>query len=289
MAAHVSITLYLFDPVHLSAVTQSSALTQDTGVLSASVGDNVTLHCFYDSQVAMHFSWYQQTLGKGPQRLSTIYKYDKSSKDFHWSEKNPRFSVERKEGTNHLHISNIQFSDSASYFCGSSHSNMIEFGEGVFLSVKEANLKEIVQGPSSETVQPGDSVTFNCTVQTGTCDGERRVYWFRHGSRQGILHTHVDQSKHVSTAQSISQSCVYHFQKTNLSSSDAGTYYCAVASCGEILFGSGSKLLIKDDVEDPMTQIRILVWLSIIRTGVLLLFLTLCLLAYISKSLMKSW
>ena len=69
----------------------------------------------------------------------------------------------------------------------------------------------------------------------------------------------------------------------NLISSDAGTYYCAVASCGEILFGSGSKLLIKDDVEDPVAQIRILVWLSIIRTGVLLLFLTLCLLAYISK------
>lgn len=136
MAAHVSITLYLFDPVHLSAVTQMSALTQDTEVISASVGDNVTLHCFYDSQVAMHFSWYRQTLGKEPQRLSTVYKYDKSSNQVHWSEKNPRFSVDWREGTNHLHISDIQFSDSASYFCGSSHSNMVEFGEGVFLSVK---------------------------------------------------------------------------------------------------------------------------------------------------------
>ena len=133
----------------------------------------------------------------------------------------------------------------------------------------EANLKEIVQGPSSETVQPGGSVTFNCTVQTGTCDGEHRVYWFRHGSRQGILHTHVDQSNDVSTAQSPSQSCVYHFQKMNLSSSDAGTYYCAGASCGEILFGSGSKLLIEDDVEDPVAQIRILVCLFIIRAGIL--------------------
>ncbi|KAF7660988.1 hypothetical protein LDENG_00271130 [Lucifuga dentata] len=36
-------------------------------------------------------------------------------------------------------------------------------------------------------------------------------------------------------------SCAYSFSK-NISSSDAGTYYCAVASCGEILFGNGTKL-----------------------------------------------
>ncbi|XP_062300486.1 uncharacterized protein LOC134005578 [Scomber scombrus] len=268
---------------YLSAVTESSVLTQDTGVISATVWDNVTLHCFYDSQVAMHFSWYRQTLGEGPQGLFTIYKYDKSPNVSHWSEKNPRFSVDMKEGMNHLHISNVQLSDSASYFCGISHSHKIEFGEGVFLSVKEVNHTEIIQEPSSETIRPGGSVMFNCTVQTGTCGAEHRVYWFRHGSRQGIVQTHVDQSKHVPMAQSPSKSCAYHFQKMNLSSSDAGTYYCAVASCGEILFGSGSKLLIKDDAEDPMAQIQILVWLSITRFGILLLFLAICLLVYISK------
>lgn len=130
------ITLFVFDLVHLSAVIQSAAVKQDTGVISAIVGDNVTLRCAYDSQVAMHFSWYRQTLGSGPELLSTNYKYDKPSKVFHWMEKNPRFSVQRKEGMNHLHISDVRFSDSASYFCASSHSNIVEFGEGVFLSVE---------------------------------------------------------------------------------------------------------------------------------------------------------
>lgn len=128
--------MYLPDPVHLAAVIPSAAVKQDTGVLSARVGDRVTLHCFYDSQVAMHFSWYRQTLGGGPELLSTIYKYDDRSKVYRWMEDNPRFSVQRKEGVNHLHISDVHFSDSATYFCGSSHSNIVEFGEGVFLSVK---------------------------------------------------------------------------------------------------------------------------------------------------------
>ncbi|XP_063757079.1 immunoglobulin kappa light chain-like [Eleginops maclovinus] len=262
---------------------RSTAVTQDTGVNSVSVGDNVTLHCFYSSQVAMHFSWYRQTLGGRPELLSNIYKHDKQSKVFPWMEKNPRFSVKREHGINNLDIADVQSSDSATYFCGSSHSNIVEFGEGIFLSVKGTNHKKVVQGPVSETIEPGGDVTLNCTVDTGSCDAEHSVYWFRQESRQGILHVHKNKGQHLSTAESPSQGCVYHLKKTNLSSSDAGTYYCAVVSCGEVLFGNGSKLLVKADVEYQKQQIRILVWLSIIRIGVIFFFVTICFLVYISK------
>ncbi|KAM9335614.1 uncharacterized protein ABDE67_020613 [Symphorus nematophorus] len=231
----------------------------------------------------MHFSWYRQILGGGPQLLSSIYKYDDPSKVPPWIKKNPRFSVERKDGMNHLHISDVRFSDSATYFCGSSHSNIVEFGQGVFLSVEGASLKEVVQGPASETIHPGGSVTFDCTVHTGTCDEQRHVYWFRHGFHHGILHTHGDGWRRISTPGSSSQSCVYHLQKTNLTSSDAGTYYCAVASCGEILFGAGSELLVEADA-DQITQMRILFWLSIIRAGILFFFVASCLLVYVRKT-----
>ncbi len=47
----------------------------------------------------------------------------------------------------------------------------------------------------------------------------------------------------VRTAQrSQTQSCVYNLFKSNVSHSDAGIYYCAVAACGEILFGKGAEL-----------------------------------------------
>nr|XP_040039161.1 uncharacterized protein LOC120823130 [Gasterosteus aculeatus aculeatus] len=270
---------------HLLAGIQSAAVRQDTGVKSASVGDNVTLHCFYNTQVAMHFSWYRQTLGGGPELLSNFYKHDEPSKVFHWLEKNPRYSVQREEGMNHLNISEVQLSDSATYFCGSSHSNIAEFGDGIFLSVKGVNLKEIVQWPVSQTLHPGGTVTFNCTTHSGTCDGDQSVYWFQHGSRQGVLKARGDKCKPVSSPPASSQSCVYHLQKVNVSSSDAGTYYCAVASCGELLFGNGSELLVKDgNHDDPMAQMKTLVWLSIIRSVILFLLVTICLLVELSKS-----
>ncbi|XP_041840414.1 fibroblast growth factor receptor 3-like [Melanotaenia boesemani] len=272
---------------YLSAVVQVGAVEQEAGVKFAAVGENVTLRCSYSSQSAMHFSWYRQALGGRPELLSNIYKYEKPSQVFHWLEKNPRFSVERREGMNHLHISDVQLSDSATYFCGSSKNNMVEFGEGVFLSVEGANHWEILQQPASETIHPGGSVTFHCSVHTGTCDGGHTVYWVSYGSHHGVLHTHRNQCEPASAPESSSQSCVYRLQKKNLSFSDAGNYYCAVASCGKIMFGNGSLLLIRHDAEDTVCHIKTLVWLSVIRAGVLVLFLTICLCVFITKSKMS--
>lgn len=36
--------------------------------------------------------------------------------------------------------------------------------------------------------------------------------------------------------------CIYHLSKTIQNLSDTGTYYCAVVTCGVILFGEGSKV-----------------------------------------------
>ncbi|XP_074518409.1 immunoglobulin alpha-2 heavy chain-like [Halichoeres trimaculatus] len=230
----------------LSAV-RVAAVKQDAGVVTVTAGNNVTLKCFHDSLVAMHFSWYRQIPGGKPELMSTVYKYDEPSKVSPWMERNPRFSLQRSEGANHLHISDVQFSDSAMYFCGSSHSNMVEFGEGAFLRVEGTNLTEINESPATKSVQQGGSVTLDCEVHTGTCDDKPSVYWFRQGSRKGILYTQMgDGCQQVSTPGSLSRSCVYHFQKVNLNSSDAGTYYCAVVSCGEILFGKGSKVFVTD-------------------------------------------
>ncbi|XP_071187493.1 uncharacterized protein [Salvelinus alpinus] len=139
-------------------------------------------------------------------------------------------------------------SDVGIYYCSERDYDTTTFGNGIFLIHEDIRTQHVVQQAVSETVQPGDSVTLNCTIHTETCAGEHSVYWFRHGSGEshpGIIYHHgdwSDQCEKSPEAGSPTQSCVYNLPKRNLSPSDAGTYYCAVASCGEILFGDETKL-----------------------------------------------
>uniref|UniRef100_A0A667YZF5 Uncharacterized LOC115376191 n=1 Tax=Myripristis murdjan TaxID=586833 RepID=A0A667YZF5_9TELE len=230
--------------VLLSKLKLSSSLRQDSGFLSANVGDNVTLSCFYDGDDAAKFFWYKQTLGQKP--ILIFYKYEKNA-IFHNEFKNDaRFKLETETNGNQLKISELQHSDAATYFCVSSYLYNLKFGDGVTLSVKDSglNIQAVVHQSESQTIQPGDSVTLNCTVHTGTCDGEHSVYWFRSSglSQPRAIYTHGvtdDQCERKPTTHT--QTCDYNLPMKSLNLSDAGTYYCAVLSCGEILFGNGTK------------------------------------------------
>uniref|UniRef100_A0A3B4YHW9 Ig-like domain-containing protein n=1 Tax=Seriola lalandi dorsalis TaxID=1841481 RepID=A0A3B4YHW9_SERLL len=112
-----------------------------------------------------------------------------------------------------------------------------------FFCLKEN--QALVHQSGSETIQPGGSVTLSCTVHTGTCDGEHSVYWFKDSeeSHPGLIYTHGDRNDQCERKpETQTQTCVYNLPMENLNRSHAGTYYCAVASCGHILFGNGTKL-----------------------------------------------
>ncbi|XP_055358370.1 uncharacterized protein LOC114866737 [Betta splendens] len=77
-----------------------------------------------------------------------------------------------------------------------------EFAEGVTVSVKgsDSNVPALVHQSVFGSIQPGGSVTLNCLVQTGTCDGQHSVYWFKDTgeARPGIIYTHRDRNDHFS-------------------------------------------------------------------------------------------
>ncbi|XP_036403561.1 uncharacterized protein LOC118790677 [Megalops cyprinoides] len=270
----VACVIVLLAVVLYLSLTQTEGIVQPNLLVTAQLGENVTLQCFPPKDKTSFLSWYKQTVGQRPRLIGTLYEYKQEATFDNEFKDNPRFSVQRGEGWFDLTISETQPSDSAIYYCGRAYLYTLDFGQGTFLFLKgsESNSKTIVQQPVSEPVQPGDSVTLQCTIDTETCAGEHSVYWFRQGSGEsspGVIYTHGnrnDQCERSSGAGSPTQSCVYKLPKRNLSLSDAGTYYCAVAVCGEILFGNGTKL---DFEGEYAAKISMLVWLSIIRTGVL--------------------
>ncbi|XP_036452910.1 uncharacterized protein LOC118826130 [Colossoma macropomum] len=156
----------------------------------------------------------------------------------------------------HQRLPDAEPSDSATYYCAVVDYSNLGLGACTVLVLKGG--LSVLQPPVSDPVELGGDTTLQCSILTDTSAGEHSVYWFRHGSGEshpGIIYTHgnrSDECKRSSETDSPTQSCVYKLPKRNLSLSDAGTYYCAVLMCGEIIFGNGTKLdFIEKGVLDP--------------------------------------
>ncbi|KAI4891299.1 hypothetical protein NFI96_032182 [Prochilodus magdalenae] len=204
-------------------------------------------------------AWYKQSLGNVPEPVLRLFG-DGRKPRYTPGFSDGRFTVD--EEVLDLSIKGIKEEDAGTYFCGKVQKNFVEFGSGtlLFLEAEKMNPHPLTE----MVVKTGASVTLQCSVQslTSDCSGEHSVYWFRPGSGEshpGIIYTHgnrSDQCKSSSEADSSTQSCVYKLPKRKLSLSDAGTYYCAVAACGQILFGNGTEVNVQEGaaMQDPAGQ-----------------------------------
>ncbi|XP_055080666.1 uncharacterized protein LOC129456572 [Periophthalmus magnuspinnatus] len=128
------------------------------------------------------------------------------------------------------------------------------FTNVTFLNIKDPASAVRVESPDlSGPVDSGDSVDLQCWVQmeNAQCFEEHMVWWFRSGLDQsgpGLVYTQRNSSAQCdrSTEDPGPHKCLYTFSKT-MSPSDAGTYRCAVAACGHILFGNGTKVNKKEN------------------------------------------
>ncbi|XP_053271661.1 uncharacterized protein LOC128429846 [Pleuronectes platessa] len=208
--------------------------------------------------------WFKQILGQKPKLMSKFYRHDidededKLTGEFR---NDTRFKLEITTRKNHLKISDVQISDSATYFCITGFLCTYEFKESISLSVKGSgsNIQAVVH--QSESIQPGGSVTLSCTVHTGTCDGEHSVYWFKNSEepQPGLIYTHGDRNDQCERKPDTqTHTCVYNLSMERVNHSHAGTYYCAVAACGHIVFGDGTKV----DFEEVVDYLPLVYFLS---------------------------
>nr|XP_046236415.1 immunoglobulin kappa light chain-like [Scatophagus argus] len=249
--------LLVVNMAHTTALKQSSL-----HFLSANVGESVTLSCSCPDDESVIFYWYKQTAGLNPKLVSSFYSYNANS-TLHDEFKNPRFSVDSEKHKYQLKISDLRISDSGTYYCIGSNLYALEFCEGRTVTIKGSELKipVLVHPSASETIQPGGSVTLNCTVHNGTCDGEHSVYWFKNSgeSHPGLIYTHGGRKGQCErNPNTQTHSCVYSLPLKSLNLSHAETFSCAVASCGHILFGDEIKFDIENEVDSLVSLVYIL-------------------------------
>ncbi|XP_007555968.1 uncharacterized protein LOC103140661, partial [Poecilia formosa] len=239
-----TLIFYLVQETHL---TSHSSVHQESSFTSALVGDKVTFRCFYKGEDSAWICWYKQSLGQKPKLISSFYNYGTKKTFYNEFQNNGRFQLGGENHTYYLTVSDLRVSDSATYYCAVNYAKVLTFAEGNTVSVRDSgsDIQASVDQPKHATVLPGASVTLNCTVQTGSCGGEHRVYWFRNsdGSPPGLVYGHGTKNEQCETnPYRQTHTCVYDLPVENLDASHAGTYYCAVASCGHIAFGNGTTL-----------------------------------------------
>uniref|UniRef100_A0A4W4FD40 Ig-like domain-containing protein n=1 Tax=Electrophorus electricus TaxID=8005 RepID=A0A4W4FD40_ELEEL len=219
-----------------SGNTSKEVNIQIDGLKFVKSGEDIHLTCSFLSSLASTTAWFGHTPGDKPLLIASAYHSEPVLYYKHFN-KTGRHNAVRKGNNFTLSISNAESSDSATHYCAVSFYSHIGLKDCTVLKLKgkcwSHKITFSLDAPASQ---------YDCTVLIKRCAGEHSVYWFRHGSGEphpGIIYTHGDRSgqcKKSSEAGSYIQRCVYMLPKKNLSLSDAGTYYCAVAECGEIIF-----------------------------------------------------
>ncbi|XP_029688161.1 uncharacterized protein [Takifugu rubripes] len=223
----------------------SPSLNWKTNYILVKSGQNLTLPCLHRGDVSTKISWFKETLGEKPILICMYWILSEDWTFVNDFKTNPRFQLHPGNKGANLTISDLELSDSATYYCVNQYLSVFDFTEGYKVIVEGSGLT--IDQSASQSIQAGGSVTLNCTVHTGwTCDGDHTVYWFRNSgpSQLRLMYSHTGRNKQCERE---TNTCFYSFSMKNLNTSQTGTYYCAVAACGHILFGNRTKLVFEDE------------------------------------------
>ncbi|XP_039866162.1 uncharacterized protein LOC120720501 isoform X2 [Simochromis diagramma] len=227
-------------------VTEKNEVPQQISVTVAKLGDNVTLTCKIPSDDVGLFYWYKLNYGYMVQTVA-----NGNFEKILFQINNSRFSVTKVGNVLSLTIRNVSKEDEATYFCQAGSAYSITFINSTIVAVNDPKTQHkyftVKQTPDVNSVYLGDTMTLQCSLlsenkdDTDQCPNEDKVHWFK-----GASESHPGVIYHGSLRSKEDGRCDYSLSKTVTNSSDAGTYYCAVVTCGQILFGRGTEVEIEE-------------------------------------------
>ncbi|XP_062414549.1 signal-regulatory protein beta-2-like [Pungitius pungitius] len=244
-------------------VLRAGRCTDDLIFETKTVGQSVTLTCARnDSLNRGTLFWMRLVSGNVPEFFKGTFAFD-----YDGDNTNRHITTKQEPGTFLLHIHQATQSDTGVYCCLEINTLYVKLKKWTFLRIKgpEADVSVITNSVPSHPVRPGDSVTLQCSVlsvsEETACPEGQKVFWLKAGSDRSpphVIYVHGNRDGCEQSPEGLPpHRCVYSFSK-NISSSDAGTYYCAAATCGQMLFGNGTKV----ETEAPLMWDLVLIVLS---------------------------
>ncbi|XP_025760237.1 uncharacterized protein LOC112844852 [Oreochromis niloticus] len=245
-------------------------LTADTldQVTTVQLGEPVTLTCVLPpGDLSSKIHWYKQRAGETLKLIATLRQTAQP-------QYGQGFNASRLEVKDNKNISSLTIFRTIPEDEGMYHCAVMEWSvntwSGTYLLLKGNTQRNVTvrQWPTVlDPVRAGDSVTLNCSVLSDSdnkmCPGDLNVLWFRgQNSHPNIIYVDGKNQTECKKQSDTQKSCVYRFSK-KVSSSDVGTYYCAVVTCGTILFGDGTKLQIEETGWDLIALVIAIICLVI--------------------------
>uniref|UniRef100_A0A3P9PH80 Ig-like domain-containing protein n=1 Tax=Poecilia reticulata TaxID=8081 RepID=A0A3P9PH80_POERE len=223
-------------------------------VITAHLGEATTLTCpLPDSKDRRNkLFWYRQTAGD---TLEVIVKLvTLANPEYGKGYSDSRVKAVLTDKVSNLTILKAAQEDEGMYHCGFTDWNQ-NVWQGTYLLIKGNVFLKVFKNIHiiHSFVNSSGYVTLQCSIlsdfENKTCSEDPNVFWFRSDkSHPDIIYTDGNGTNRCQRKIDNRTKWVYNFSK-KISSSDDGTYYCAVATCGEILFGNGSKLEVKNSSE----------------------------------------
>ncbi|XP_029297570.1 uncharacterized protein LOC115014685 isoform X2 [Cottoperca gobio] len=210
-------------------------------VNTVQLGEPATITCALPKidHFRRRLHWYKQSAGETLTLIVTLLDSTKPAYA-------PDFSESILKVNNHDNFSKLTIlrtieEDEGMYHCSIMAWLINPKWSGTYLLLKgntQRRSNYSVQRPTtSDPVLPGDSMILRCSDLSDSekkmCSGDHSVFCFRARSDEShpnIIYTDVRRHDECEKRSDTQKSCVYRFSK-NFSSSDAGTYYCAVATC----------------------------------------------------------
>ncbi|XP_038163375.1 uncharacterized protein LOC119798102 [Cyprinodon tularosa] len=239
-------------------------------IITVQLGEPVTLTCFPENlKVVTWVYWYKQSAGNTLELIAKVHKSKNQIYEHGFQRSRFKITYNGNKGT--LTILSSAEQDEGMYHCG-----FMDWSEftwaGTYLSVRGNSQRvssyTVVHEPTvSDRAHPTNLETLQCSIlsesDNTTCSGEPSVFWFRaisDTSYPEIVYNEGIKQENCEKTSNNQKKCSFGFSK-NINSSVS--YYCAVATCGEILFGNAANMKNQDKMSINSSIVLMIIIISL--------------------------